>query len=59
MAVLAVLLPVVMLGFVLALGRYEDVMLRPPSARRTPQPPGSAPVAPRSQSGDVQSGCEH
>ena len=64
MAVLAVLLPVVMLGFVLALGRYEDVMLRPPSARRKPQPPapaprGSSPAAGRAQSGDVQSGCEH
>lgn len=59
MAVLAVLLPVVMLGFVLALGRYEDVMLRPPPDSRPPQPRGSGSPSGRPQPGDAQSGCEH
>lgn len=58
MAVLAVLLPLVMLGFVLALGRYEDLMLRPPSAPRAPKPRGSGTAGNRQQPNDVQSGCE-
>lgn len=58
MVVLAVLLPLVMLGFVLALGRYEDLMLRPPSDH-VPLPQGGSTPAERAPAGDVPSGCEH
>ncbi|WP_273634146.1 hypothetical protein [Streptomyces muensis] len=43
MALLAVLLPLVMLGVVLALGRYEDVLL-PREPEDTDRPEGAAPV---------------
>ncbi|MCX5203049.1 hypothetical protein OG897_16530 [Streptomyces sp. NBC_00237] len=38
MALLAVLLPVFMLGVILALGAYEDVLLPPPVAGPERQP---------------------
>ncbi|OKI01874.1 hypothetical protein A6A06_12080 [Streptomyces sp. CB02923] len=42
MPLLAALWPLAMLGLVIALGRYEDVMLRP---RRPRQPPPAEPPA--------------
>ncbi|WP_302186065.1 hypothetical protein [Streptomyces sp. AC550_RSS872] len=43
MALLAVLLPLLMLGVVLALGRYEDVLL-PKEPDEADRPDGTAPV---------------
>ncbi|MFV0132738.1 hypothetical protein ACLGIH_05750 [Streptomyces sp. HMX87] len=51
MAVLAVLIPVLMLGVVLALGRYEDLLL--PDAGQAPDPfdPAARPASPPGPAG--------
>ena len=50
MAVLTVLLPVGLLGLMLGLGRFEDLMLRqPPAAKAGPQSPRSHRGEPRSR----------
>ncbi|MFF4269351.1 hypothetical protein [Streptomyces sp. NPDC001536] len=43
MAVLAVLIPLLMLGAVLALGRYEELLLPAEREEAVPLPPAPAP----------------
>ncbi|MFC7303334.1 hypothetical protein ACFQVC_03780 [Streptomyces monticola] len=44
MAVLAVFIPVVMLGVLLALGRYEELLLPVPKETEEPRTAGPAPA---------------
>jgi hypothetical protein len=47
MAMLAVIIPLLMLGVVLALGRYEELLLPQDSGRGADRPdPGAAPPSP-------------
>ncbi|MFE7901340.1 hypothetical protein ACFU3E_28335 [Streptomyces sp. NPDC057424] len=55
MAMLAVLIPLLMLGVVLVLGRYEELLLPQEDADRR-EPPGVAPAAAAATSSPAPAG---